>query len=170
VEGHRCGNEALPGRGVRGADDFRYHEPLACQSADHRDFPCRPVKGRAFGFRLVPLFAAHIRFIDFHLPHQLGAGLRRHRRPDPVTHRPRRAVRLRPDHPMNLQRTHPLFTLTQPIDHLEPDGQGILRILEQRAHQRREAVSLLVALLPLAQAHEIGETLFLGPKLLRQFL
>ena len=69
--------------------------------------------------------------------------------PDPVTHRPRRAVRPRPDHPLNLQRTHPLFTLTQQIDHLEPDGQGILRILEQRAHQRREALSQLVALLAL---------------------
>jgi hypothetical protein len=49
------------------------------------------------------------------------------------------------EHPLNLHCAHTLLALADQVDHFKPDGQRIVRVLEYRADQRREAIALLLA-------------------------
>jgi hypothetical protein len=49
------------------------------------------------------------------------------------------------EHPLDLHRAHALLALANQVDHFEPNGQRIVRVLEYRADQRRETIALFLA-------------------------
>lgn len=103
----------------------------------------------ALGEVLIPLFAAHVRLINFdfaavtakHLCHVFIL----HCGADSVAHIPSRSVVARTDLPMNLQCADSLLALGHQVNDFKPSLERIVGILENRSRDNREAVAVLTA-------------------------
>jgi hypothetical protein len=137
-------------------DHLRHDVALTGDGAEDSNLSGAAASALSFGDALadsapMPVlgFPADVGFINLDHAGQLLEFLILHGRSDTVTHIPGRPVGTRADGTLNLQGAHPLLTLAHEVDYLEPDVERVVGVLEDRSHQRREAVALLATLLAL---------------------
>lgn len=173
-----------------GFNDLGHNIAFASNRANDGDFAAASCSRATTFLAPVPvlILAADIGFIDFDFAHELAESSVLHRRSDAMAHIPGRPVVAAADLPMDLQGADPLLTLRHQVDHLEPDRQGIVRVLENGLANDGEAIAVPSAALfafadPMKRLalqcvhflvlatralHAVGPA-FLGEKLLARF-
>lgn len=120
------------------ADDV----PLAGNRADYGHFRATATDANALADVPILVLSADLGFVHFDDTHEflkLGIG---ETGTQPMAEVPRRLIAARPDHPVNLPGGHTLLAGQHVVQDLEPRSQGIVRVLEDRAHVEREAVGV----------------------------
>ena len=117
--------------------------------ADHGDLAFRPTTPTPLVTMAVLIVSTDVGFVNLDHAGQLGELSVLHGGADTVTHVPSRPVGARADSALNLHGAHALLTLTHEVDHLEPRGERVVGVLEDRPDERREAVALLATFLAL---------------------
>jgi hypothetical protein len=158
-------DEIIKGFGVNIINHFRYDLPPSAHSADNGSLAAWPTPAASLVAMLVFGLSANESFIDFHKTHQLAKFGIVEASPDSVTHRPRRTVGTRTNHSMNLQGAYAFFATQHKVDYLEPNLQGIIRILENRSHQDGETIASLgrTATLPVPRAAKFIDLIATAP-------
>ena len=119
------------------ADDITF----AADCADDRSLARRATADlRALAGVFVLFFSAHEGLVYLDDAHELLKFGIVHRGPQPMTHKPCGAVGTGTDHPMDLQGTDTLLAGQHQVENLEPDQERVIRILENRARDEREAI------------------------------
>ena len=88
------------------------------------------------------ILAANVGFINLNLAHELRKAFILHRRADSMTHEPSSPVVAASNLPMDLQGANSLLALAHQVDDLEPSGQRVVRIFEDRFRDYREAIAI----------------------------
>lgn len=142
--------DEFPQRGAIGTlDNLRDDIPLPSNRTDHGDLAFRPTTAPALAPMAVLVFAPDVGFINLHGTHELRELPVLHGSADAVAHVPRRPVGACADGALDLHGAHTLLALAHEVDHLEPGGERVVGVLEDRPDQGREAVALLATLLAL---------------------
>jgi hypothetical protein len=134
-------HEAVKGLGVNIINDLSHDLAATANSADNGGLTAWPTPAASLVLVLVLGFAAYKGFVNFHKANELAKFGIVEASPDTVTHRPCSAIRACADHPMNLQGTHAFLATQHKVDYLEPNLQGIIRILKNCSHQDRETIT-----------------------------
>jgi hypothetical protein len=96
---------------------------------------------------LVPMavlvLSANVGFIDFDNTHELLKLRISHASAQPVADVPRRSIRARAHHAVNLKSRHAFLARKHVVKNLEPSKQGIVRVLENRSNVNREPIVAL---------------------------
>lgn len=95
----------------------------------------------------VLILAPDVGFIYLDFTHELAESAIFHGGSDAMAHIPGSPVVAGPDLAMDLQGTDPLLALRHQVDHLEPDRQGIVGVLENGLRNDGEAVAIASAAL-----------------------
>ena len=93
----------------------------------------------------IRILTTDVSFIDFDLSEQLRKTLIEHRGADACAHIPSRPIVATANLPMNLERADSLLALSHQVDDLKPDMKRIVRVLENRLGDDREAIAVATA-------------------------
>jgi hypothetical protein len=100
----------------------------------------------------VLVLSTHIGFVYFNDSHEfLEVGIGQSST-EPMTHKPRRAIRTGTDHPMDLQGADALFAGEHQVQDFKPDQQLVIRVLEDRPADDAEAIVLAVLTEPMKRS------------------
>lgn|ERR1017187_9893382 len=146
-------DEAGESLGVRLVDHPRDDAPLARDGTDdgnlaHGAAPALAAPLAAPYTSAVPILGlpADVGLVNFNDAGKLLEIVVLHRGPDSVAHVPSGSVGAAPDGPVDLKRAHALLALAHEVDHLEPRAEWVIRVLKDRANERREVVAVRRAL------------------------
>lgn len=147
--GDDLAHEAFECRAVYTFDNAGNDAPAALYSADDRRFARTHTASAA---ALEPLANMPVLretsdegFIDLDLAEQLALGAVLHRDADAVAHVPSGFIAARPEHPVDLIRTHALFRVVHEERDFEPLAQRVLGVLEDGFGDDGEPIAILVA-------------------------
>jgi hypothetical protein len=147
VRRYRLMNEAVQGLSRCVQDHLADHVTLAADSTDDRRLT-GSLAASLLGL-LVPMAIAvaapDVSLIDFHDAHKLLELRFGHPGPQPMAHIPRRLVSARPDLPLNLESANAFLAVKDLPENLEPDSEGIFRVLEDGSDGDREAIGGIAA-------------------------
>ena len=148
--GNAFADEAFEGFGIDAINDAGDDFALAADRADNR-LLTRTHATATWATTLsempVLCFAADECFINLNLAEQLTLGAVLHRNANAMAHIPSRLVGAGADHPMDLMGAHAFFRVVHQERDLEPLDERIFRVLEDRAGNNREPITVLVAAL-----------------------
>jgi len=136
------------GRGLHVINDAGDHVALTTNSADDDSLTHATSSAASVAaLVLVPVLglSANESFVHFDNAHEFAEVLVNQSSSDAVAHMPSGAIGTEAKHPVNLQRTNPLLTGEHQMDDAEPVPQGLVRILEDRPGDVREAVAIIGA-------------------------
>jgi hypothetical protein len=147
---HSLADKLIERLGAGILDNLANHIALAADRADDANLAgANPASAEMLAFAgvLVLFLAAQKRFINFDLTHKLRESVIAQHRADTMADVEGGLVSGRSavffEHPLNLESAHSLLGLTNQVDNLEPDRQGVIGVLEHRANQWREAITVL---------------------------
>jgi hypothetical protein len=137
-------HEALKGSGIDAANHAGDHVSLPANRADDGRFAGTNTASSAAPAALIPMpvlrLAADEGFIDLDDAHELAEVLTGETGADAVTHVPSGLVRAETHVAVDLQCADPLLARQHKVDDAEPVAQRLIRVLEDRSDDRREAV------------------------------
>ena len=146
-------DEAGESLGVRLVDHLRNDAPVARDGTDDGNLTHGATTALAASLEAsyasavpVPGLTADVGFVNFNDAGKLLEFVVLHRGPDSVAHVPSGPVGAAPNGPVDLKRAHALLALAHEIDHLKPRAERVVRVLKNRANERREVVAVHRAL------------------------
>src|SRR5580700_7032606 len=142
--GNRAAHEAGKGCGIDAIDNTGDDLTLALYRADDWSFSrtnaASPATSSALADMPVLRLAAYESFVHFHNAHELAEVIVREASADTVAHVPSGAVGAEAHHAMNLKGADPFLTDQHQVNDSEPLPQWLIRVLEDRPGDMREAV------------------------------
>src|SRR5208282_3685696 len=118
------------------------HVPFARDRADDWGLIASPANVALLIPMAVLVQSAHVGFVYFDNSHQLPELRIVHRSAQPMAHVESGLIGTGINHPMNLKRADSLLAREHQEQHPEPSAERILRILEDRSRDEREAIGV----------------------------
>jgi hypothetical protein len=137
---HYVMDEATQRRHISAFDHLADHASLAADRADHRSLIAGSANVMSLICVAIFVFPTHVGFVDFDDAHKLAKFWIGESGAQPMADEPCGTIRTGTDHPVYLQCADSFLASQHQVEHLEPDQQLVIRVLENRVDGNREPI------------------------------